>query len=99
MLKLANIHRLELPKNENKGDYPIVIFYSAEDEYYIADIPDLRFCSAHGDTLEDALREILVAKQAWLDVAAEVGHKVFEPRDKYPVDIVGDAWNFDDAKR
>ena len=38
-------------------DYHINIFYSDEDEGYIADIPDLAACSAFGNTTEDALRE------------------------------------------
>jgi predicted RNase H-like HicB family nuclease len=50
-------------------DYHINIFYSEEDEGYIADIPDLKFCSAFGDTPEEALREVLVAKSAWLEAA------------------------------
>ena len=37
-------------------DYHINIFYSDEDEGYIADIPDLEACSAFGNTAEDALR-------------------------------------------
>lgn len=50
-------------------DYHINIFYSIEDEGYIADIPDLTFCSAFGDTPEEALREVLIAKEAWLETA------------------------------
>lgn len=42
--------------------YHINIFCSDEDECYIADIPDLKFCSACGDTPEEALREALTAK-------------------------------------
>jgi len=47
-------------------DYHINIFYSEEDEGYIADIPDLKFCSAFGDTPQEALREVLKAKDAWI---------------------------------
>jgi predicted RNase H-like HicB family nuclease len=36
----------------------INVFYSTEDKYWIADIPDLRFCSACGSTPEKALREV-----------------------------------------
>jgi predicted RNase H-like HicB family nuclease len=45
-------------------DYHINIFYREEDEGYIADIPDLRYCSAFGGTPEEALREVLIAKAA-----------------------------------
>lgn len=50
-------------------DYFISIFYSEEDEGYIADIPDLRFCSAFGETPEEALREVQIAKELWLEAA------------------------------
>ena len=50
-------------------DYHINIFYSDEDEGYIADIPDLKFCSAFGEMPEEALREVLAAKTLWLEAA------------------------------
>jgi len=50
-------------------DYHINIFYSEEDEGYIADIPDLKYCSAFGETPEQALKEVMKAKQAWLETA------------------------------
>ena len=62
-------------------DYHINIFYSDEDEGYIADIPDLKFCSAFGDTPEEALREVLIAKTAWLEAALEEGKPI--PSAKY----------------
>jgi len=57
-------------------DYHINIFYSEEDEGYIADIPDLKYCSAFGDTPEEALREVLLAKSAWLEAAHAEGKPV-----------------------
>jgi predicted RNase H-like HicB family nuclease len=50
-----------------KDNYPIVIFWSDRDEEYIADVPDLQYCSASGDTPEEALREALVARALWLE--------------------------------
>lgn len=61
-------------------DYHINVFYSEEDEGYIADIPDLSMCSAFGDTPEEALREVLAAKEAWLQVARESGKTIPAPR-------------------
>lgn len=49
--------------------YHINIFYSEEDDCYVADIPDLRYCSAFGDTPEEALHEVLIAQRLWLEVA------------------------------
>ncbi|MEH2236941.1 type II toxin-antitoxin system HicB family antitoxin [Nostoc sp.] len=61
-------------------NYHINIFYSEEDEGYIADIPDLKYCSAFGSTEEEALREVLQAKAAWLDTAKTEGKPTPEPR-------------------
>ena len=61
-------------------DYHINIFYSQEDACYVADIPDLRFCSAFGETPEKALAEVEVAKQAWLEAAEIAGKPVPRPR-------------------
>jgi predicted RNase H-like HicB family nuclease len=52
-------------------DYHINVFYSEDDACYIADIPDLKFCSACGATPEEAVREVQVAKAAWLQAAKE----------------------------
>lgn len=60
--------------------YHINLFYSAEDCCYIADIPDLRYCSAHGATPEEALREVLVAQQLWVESAREQRRIVPKPR-------------------
>ncbi len=62
-------------------DYFISIFYSEEDGGYIADIPDLRFCSAFGATPEEALREVQVVKALWLETARNSGKSI--PRPKY----------------
>jgi predicted RNase H-like HicB family nuclease len=56
--------------------YHIDLFWSDEDDCYIANIPDLRYCSAFGDTPEEAVREIMVAAEAWLEVALEQDKKI-----------------------
>ena len=61
-------------------DYHINVFYSDEDEGYIADIPDLIHCSAFGETPEEAVREVLVAKNAWLESARAAGKSIPRPR-------------------
>ncbi len=57
-------------------DYHINVFYSDEDGGYIADIPDLKHCSAFGKTPEEALREALKAKEAWLEAARANGKPI-----------------------
>jgi predicted RNase H-like HicB family nuclease len=60
--------------------YHINVFWSDEDGCWIADVPDLRFCSAHGSTPEEAVREVQAAMAAWLASAIEHGDTIPEPR-------------------
>jgi predicted RNase H-like HicB family nuclease len=61
-------------------DFHINIFYSDDDEGYIADIPDLKACSAFGETPEEALQELEIAKAAWLEAARAAGRPIPSPR-------------------
>ena len=61
-------------------DHHINIFYSEEDQGYIADIPDLPLCSAFGETPEEALKELQIAKELWIEEAKAQGRSVPEPR-------------------
>jgi predicted RNase H-like HicB family nuclease len=61
-------------------DYHINLFYSEEDGAYVADIPDLEACSAIGATPEEALHEVLVAKNAWLEAARRMQRPIPTPR-------------------
>ena len=62
------------------NNYHINVFFSDDDGGYIADIPDLKSCSAFGETPEKALREVLRAKDAWLKTAQARGKRIPEPR-------------------
>jgi len=61
-------------------DYHINIFFSEEDKGYIADIPDLKYCSAFGKTPDEALAEVLIAKKAWLESARKNKKTIPKPR-------------------
>lgn len=63
-------------------DYHINIFYSEEDRGYIADIPDLEACSAFGSTPDEALKQVVLAKVAWLEAARAEGKPIPQPRYK-----------------
>ena len=52
------------------------VFFSEEDDGYIADIPDLPHCGAFGETPEQALAEVLKAKTAWIDAAKAEGKPI-----------------------
>lgn len=54
-------------------DYPLVVFWSDEDACFVADFPDLRYCSAFGDTPEEAVTEARTALGPWLAAVRERG--------------------------
>jgi predicted RNase H-like HicB family nuclease len=53
--------------------YRINVFWSKEDDAWVADLPDLRSCSAFGDTPAEALAELATVVEAWLAVTREDG--------------------------
>jgi len=61
-------------------DYHINVFFSEEDECYIADIPDLKYCSAFGSTPEKAVREVTKARKAWLKAAHKEKKPIPKPK-------------------
>lgn len=60
--------------------YEIIIFWSDEDQVFIADVPELPGCMAHGDTPESALVNAKEAMELWIDTAREFGRSVPEPK-------------------
>lgn len=69
----------EKPDLIAKFKYPVEIFWSDEDEGYIATVPDLPGCSAWGETEEEAVHEIQEAAQAWIEAATNGGRDIPEP--------------------
>ncbi len=62
--------------------YAIEIFYSEEDEGYIAIVPELSGCSAFGETGKEALKEIKIAIALWLETAKKEGREIPKPAEK-----------------
>ena len=60
--------------------YHINLFWSDDDACWVADVPDLKSCSAFGDTPAEALSEVQKAIDAWLEVAREDHLTIPEPR-------------------
>lgn len=60
--------------------YEVIIYWSSEDQAFIADIPELPGCMAHGETQEVALANAKEATQLWLDTAAEFGDPIPAPK-------------------
>ena len=60
--------------------YEIILYWSNEDNTFIAEVPELPGCTAHGDTQESALKNVNDAIQLWLDTARELGKPIPAPR-------------------
>lgn len=61
-------------------NYEIILYYwSGEDEVFVAEVPELPGCMAHGNTQEEALANAKEAMQLWIDTAREFGDPVPEP--------------------
>ncbi|MBA3712521.1 MAG: type II toxin-antitoxin system HicB family antitoxin [Pyrinomonadaceae bacterium] len=60
--------------------YEIIIYWSNEDNVFVAEVPELPGCMAHGDTHATALANANEAIQLWIDTAHEDGISVPEPK-------------------
>jgi predicted RNase H-like HicB family nuclease len=60
--------------------YEIILFWSQEDDAFVADVPELPGCMAHGDTQDEALHNVQEAIAGWIEVARELGRVIPEPR-------------------
>lgn len=57
-----------------------IIYWSQDDNGFIAEVPELVGCMAHGDSHESALANVRAAMDAWIETAREFGHPIPEPR-------------------
>ena len=59
--------------------YEINLYWSEEDQSFIAEVPDLPGCAADGETYQEALQNIEIIMQEWIETAQELGRKIPEP--------------------
>lgn len=71
-------------KKENLPKYQIVIYWDNEDKIFVAEVPELAGCAAHGKTQIEALQNVNEAIELWLETAREFGDKIPKPR-PYPI--------------
>ena len=71
--------------------YHINLFWSDEDQLWIADVPDLKGCMTHGATRADAVAMAADAIEGWIETAREVGLEIPEPRYRPAIYAVRDA--------
>ncbi len=63
-----------------KLSYEVIIYWSEEDSAFIAEVPELAGCMAHGRTQEQALSNVQDAMSLWLETAKEFGDPIPEPK-------------------
>tara|TARA_B100001248_G_scaffold262395_1_gene258127 strand:- start:69968 stop:70363 length:396 start_codon:yes stop_codon:yes gene_type:complete len=68
-------------------DYEISIQWSEEDECYIARIREIPFCSAHGETLEEAAHNLSEAFNFYCEIASDKGIELPAPKNKKEISI------------
>lgn len=60
--------------------YEIILYWSNEDEAFIADVPELAGCAADGATRQEALTNVEAVIAEWLETARELGWSIPEPK-------------------
>lgn len=60
--------------------YEIIIYWSEEDQAFIAEVPELPGCAADGATYQDALANVELIIQEWIETAKELGRTIPEPK-------------------
>jgi predicted RNase H-like HicB family nuclease len=60
--------------------FGVIIYWSNEDQVFVAEVPELLGCMAHGDTKAEALASADEATQLWIDTATEFGDPIPEPK-------------------
>lgn len=60
--------------------YEVIIYWSDEDEAFIAEVPELAGCMADGSSYQEALANVEVIIQEWIETAQKLGRSIPEPR-------------------
>jgi predicted RNase H-like HicB family nuclease len=60
--------------------YKIILYWSQEDEAFIAEVPELPGCAADGETYQEALKNVEVIMQEWIKTAQDLGRNIPEPK-------------------
>ena len=62
--------------------YEIIIYWSSDDEAFIAEVPELAGCMADGESYQDALKNVEIIIGEWIDTARELGRPIPKPKGK-----------------
>ncbi|MGQ0541304.1 MAG: type II toxin-antitoxin system HicB family antitoxin [Blastocatellia bacterium] len=67
-------------KNGNVPRYEIIVYWENDDQVYVAKVPDLPGCVAHGKTPTKAVENVAQAISLWIETAREFGDEIPQPR-------------------
>jgi predicted RNase H-like HicB family nuclease len=62
--------------------YEVIIYWSEEDQAYIAEVPELAGCVADGKTYNDALNNVQIVIEEWIETATDLGRSIPHPKGK-----------------
>jgi predicted RNase H-like HicB family nuclease len=62
--------------------YEVIIYWSEEDESFVAEVPELAGCAADGETYIEALQNAQIVMQEWIETAQELGRSIPQPKGK-----------------
>ena len=60
--------------------YEVIIYWSEEDEAFVTEVPELSGCAADGETYSEALANVEVVIQEWIETAQDLGRSIPEPK-------------------
>jgi predicted RNase H-like HicB family nuclease len=65
---------------KNQIRYEIILYWSNEDQAFIAEVPELPGCAADGETYQEALQNVEIVMPEWIETAKELGRPIPEPK-------------------
>ncbi|MEA5593375.1 type II toxin-antitoxin system HicB family antitoxin [Rivularia sp. UHCC 0363] len=60
--------------------YKIILYYSQDDQAFIAEVPELPGCAADGETYQEALQNVEIIMQEWIETAQDLGRIIPQPK-------------------
>ena len=65
-----------------KNKYEIIIYWSESDNVFVAEMPELKGCIAHGETQDEALQQVNAVAKEWLELAKAEGWNIPDAKGK-----------------
>jgi predicted RNase H-like HicB family nuclease len=78
----TNVKKLSVDKSsvDERFQYEIVLYWSEDDEAFIAEVPELAGCAADGSSYQEAIANVEIVIREWVETARELGRPIPRPR-------------------